>query len=590
MLSHIFSAQLRQRQNWTTPAEHHRIGSSHAPTRLQVTIWVVLLMVAVALSVKAYRLFQVGTYGDDATYVVLTQSLIDSDTYGLINVPGEQPEAAPFPFGYPLLLAPLALLFPNNFDALKMLSIAATLLNATILFWGWPWFSRRSYWWAIAIAGLYTFSLLTIAHTRMVMAEPIFTTFCLSAMLLAEHFARCRQNWRWSLLLGVILTFVVFTRSVGVILVAAIFGYLLFRRGKPYINQLALVAAAMLTVVGLIIGLTSANLSTVLPQRYLYMGNTSFVILQPPDERPSAEPNIVQPAEAAENTEDRLTADLKAFFIFPVTQHLGVDLREALLPIGGGPREQAFAERIGIPFLPLLLGLLTFGLIVLGYIRWLAQEGLSVFNLFAVVYFGVIFLWVWIGPRLLYPIQPQLFLGLLLGIEAILAWIVSFSSGTGRFARLKTGALVSAVAFLILVSIFRNLSPSDTRLHVGDIQLHSQWLKSNTSTSAIVMTEEPQIHFLYSGRKTVPYPTASTSASELEEYLLAQHVDYILVSPKLEWQLNYTPAYSARATHMLPFIAHLTATNRVARVYALEQDLIQVYKVQPTSEANASVR
>lgn len=584
------SAQIRQRQNWTIPAKLHPTSSFPAPTRMQIVIWVVLLVVAVALSVRAYHLFQVGTYGDDAMYIVLARSLIDSDTYGLINVPGDQPEAAPFPFGYPLLLAPLALLFPNNFDALKILSIAATLLNATILFWGWPWFSRRSYWWAIAIVGLYTFSLLTIAHTRMVMAEPIFTTFCLSAMLLAEQAARSRQKWWGWLLLGVTLAFVMFTRSVGVTLVIVIFGYLLFARGREIWKQLSLVVATMLIIVGLIIGLTSADLDTILPKRYLYLGNTSFVVLQPPDERPLAEPHIVQPVEVAEAAENGMAAYLEAFFIFPVTQHLGIDLREALLPIGGGPREQAFAERIGIPFLPLVLGLVTFGLIVLGYTRWLAQEGLSVFNLFALFYFGAIFLWVWIGPRLLYPIQPQLFLGLLLGIEAILVWMVSSLSGAGRFIRFKTGALAAVVTFLILVSIFRNLSPSDTRLHVGDIQQHSQWLKSNTNASAVVMTEEPQIHFLYSGRKTVAYPTASTSASELEAYLLAQKVDYILVSPKLEWQPSYNPMYSAQAVYILPFIAHLVTTNRVVRVYTSEQDLIQVYKVRPYSDANASIR
>lgn len=202
---------------------------SSPPTKIQIAIWCILFILTVFLSLRDYDSFQLGTWSDDSYYVVLAQSLTHSGQYGLINEPGEQPGAAPFPFGYPLLLTPLVLLFPGNLDALKALSLAATLLNVVLLFWGWPWFSRQSYWWGIAIVGLYAFSPLTIEHTRMIMSEAVFTTFCLIAMILAEQVVRGNQNrWGSLLLLSVTLALIPLIRTIGMVLVIGILGYLLF--------------------------------------------------------------------------------------------------------------------------------------------------------------------------------------------------------------------------------------------------------------------------------------------------------------------------------------------------------------------------
>jgi hypothetical protein len=76
----------------------------------------------------------------------------------MINIPGE-PAAGIFPFAYPLFLTPLIRAFPENIDALKIPSLLATISIATVLFWGWGWLSKsKSYWWALAITGLYAHS------------------------------------------------------------------------------------------------------------------------------------------------------------------------------------------------------------------------------------------------------------------------------------------------------------------------------------------------------------------------------------------------------------------------------------------------
>ncbi len=567
------------------PMEHAADHTSGTPNRIQVVIWGALLVLAVILSLKDYQSFQLGTYRDDAFYTVLAQSLVHSNQYGLINVPGDQPGAPPFPFGYPLLLTPFVLLFPNSLDAMKVLSLIATLSNATLLFWGWQWFSRRSHWWGIAVVGLYILSPLTVAHTRMVMSESVFTTFCLAAMLLAEQATRRRQNRWWSLLMSVMLTFVAFTRTVGLVLVITVFAYLLFRIGKRVWKELILIGVMMILLVGVIVGTTPVQASSLLPLRYLRERNASFLIGLGAGIT-STDPSDLLPPEYLKEDEtltsgERLNigALLEDFLVDGAKRHIGQDLRQAVLPVGGGAREQALAERMGVPSLPILVGFLTFGLIALGYFRWFAEEGTSVFNLFAILYFGALLLWNWVGPRLLYPIQPQLHIGFLLGIEAVLLWIPSFGNQDVSH-KLGNALLASAVLILLLLSIHGSLHIDNTRLHVGDLQARTNWLKSNATPSDIIMTEAPLTDFVYSGRKTVRQPESLTSAGELEAFLVDQGIDYILIAPEIKWQPNYIPTYSDRTNRLLSQIAVLISENRISVVYSSERDLIKVFRIQ----------
>jgi len=566
--------------------EHPNDEALSTPKKIQVVIWGAFIVVAVILSLNDYGSFQLGTYRDDAFYTVLAQSLVHSDQYGLINVPGDQPGAPPFPFGYPLLLAPFVILFPDSPDAMKTLSLIATLSNATLLFWGWHWFSRRSRWWGIAVVGLYILSPLTVAHTRMVMSESVFTSFCLAAMLLAEQAARGEQNRWWSLLMSVTLTFVAFTRTVGLVLVITVFAYLLFRIGRRVWKELILIVVMMILLVGAVVGITPVQPSGLLPLRYLRERNASFLIGLGAGIT-SADPGDLLPPEYLKEDETltgrerlHIGALLEAFLVDGAKRHIGQDLRQAVLPIGGGAREQALAERMGIPSLPILVGFLTFGLIALGYFRWFAKEGLSVFNLFAILYFGALLLWNWIGPRLLYPIQPQLHLGFLLGIEAVLFWITSFGNRDVSH-KLGNALLASAVLILLLLSIHGSLRIDNTRLHIGDLQARTDWLKANAVPSDIIMTEAPLTDFLYSRRKTVRQPESLTSAGELEDFLVDHGIDYILIAPQIKWQSNYTPSYSERTMRFLPLIADMVSESRIARVHSSERDLVEVFRVEP---------
>ncbi len=141
------------------------------------------------------------------------------------------------------------------------------------------------------------------------------------------------------------------------------------------------------------------------------------------------------------------------------------------------------------------------------------------------------------------------------------------------------GALVALVALLLLGSVYKNLKPEDSRAHIGDLQARSSWLKANTSSSAIVLSEHAELDYLYSNRRMV-YPVASyNSAAELEAYLAAHRIDYVLIAPHLRWQTDYRASYSEATARLLERTEELAGEGKVTLVYAPTNSLIRVYQV-----------
>ena len=539
--------------NSITPTSDSRF---YAPTRIQIIAWGVVLAVSLLLSVAGYDSFQLGTYQDDSSYAVLAQSLVRSDQYALVNTPNE-PIATRYPFGYPLLLAPFVILFPDKPDTMKILSLIATLMNCTLLFWGWRWFSRgTSYWWGIAIVALYALSPLTVGQTRMVMSEPVFTTFCLSVLLLAERRATSELNSRlvFITLMSIGLFFAIFTRTIGLVLMITVFGYLLATKRTKIWKEILLIVIVMICLVILVITLTPVKVSDLFPSEYMNQ--------------------FTSPSSWRQTN---IETSLASRFLGSVIEYFREHIRQTVLPLGGGQSEQAFAQRLGIPALPILLGFLISGIVILGLVSWFVKEGISVFPIFAVLYFGFVVMWPWRGSRFLYPIQPQLFLGFLLGTSTILLGASRLLNRNALFLSSTKTAIAVVVFALIAVSVYKSLYIDNSRIHVGDLQARSSWLESNAPPSAIVMTEEPQTDFLYSHKKTVSYG-AFSSMSELEHYLNRNNVDFILIAPQLKWQTSYVPAYSDRTIRLLSLLENYP--NRVELVYASERDWVKVFRVE----------
>jgi hypothetical protein len=582
-------------------------GRASKPTRLQIALWAGIVVLGAAVMLHGYNSILLGLRWDDACYVLLARSLLESDQFGLIHVPGATPAPPNFPFGYPFLLVPYILLFPETPDVMKSLSLVATQFNAGLLFWGWRWFTERSTWWGLAVTALYLFSPQTVESSRMVMSEAAFTSFLLAAMLLVGQAVRGQRRWWWGLLMGVVLTLVAFTRTIGLVVTAVVLLYLGLARGRALWRDLVLVLVTMLALVSLVLALTPVQVSGLFPVRYLQQQEVTAAVapsmaatparpsqeaLSPPAEgdqglpiAPTVAATPAQPEESASPTPEedvqggaaRPGGEAGKAFVTVFkrgVRHLLFDLRATVLQIGWFPGAEMLRRAFDVPFVSILLGLGLLGLLCLGYYRWVAAEGWSVFNLVGICYFVVLLLWNWGDPRLLYPIQPQLYFSFLLGLEAVLLWGAA-RAGRSSSRRLVYPCLGGAVAAVVVFwAVGSALAVRDPR----DPRVRTEWLKANSPATAIILTEEPIRDFFFSGRKTLAPPSSLTSADALGAFMDEYGVDYAVVGPRPRRDLG--PEYHEATLRLLSWLEDLEAQGRVELVYESAQDAVKVFRVE----------
>lgn len=525
-----------------------------APSQLQIALWAALCLATVLLSLYRFGSNQIGAIQDDASYILLARSIAFGSDYGLIYAPGH-PAPSQYPFGYPLLLSPLVRLLPGAVEVLKWPSLFATLVSGGLLFFGW----RRlvpssSYWWGLAVTALTLLSTLTLGHAKMVMTEPFFLAFYLAAMLLAERYALGPVKLHHKLLLAVAIVFTVFTRTIGAAAIAGLGLYLLVRLGKAGVPRLIELALFVAALVLLVVVVTPVHLTDLLPTTYLGQMETYPVRVQ--------------------QTSGSLLQQWLAGGVDYFTRHL----RLVIVPVGGGQAETDLARRIGLPFLPALAGLAFSGLMVAGAARLARREGLSAFGLSAVCFIAALFLWPFRAPRFLYPVQPQLFAVFLLGVQALLVAGSRLLKSRPALRPAVSATLVALVVALLALHTVKAARAADSRAHTGDLAARTAWLAAHTDPGAVVMSELPEVDYLYGGRKIVPL-VAAASAADLEQALRGQSVGYVLIAPELLWQAAYQPHYSAKTRAILPLVESLAAAGRLELVFANEAELIRVYKV-----------
>jgi hypothetical protein len=539
----VTSSELRQRR--TTPA-----------TTAQIAAWVALLIAVFWLSLRGIGTFQLGIYQDDASYVVLARSIAFGDHFGMINEPGPPPPGK-FGFGFPLLLAPLMRLFPDNLAATTAVPLLATLLNLSLLCWGWPLLSpNSSRWWGLGIASLHGLSPMIVANSGMVMSEPVFTTFVLTGLLLTEACAR-RRSGRWvSVALGATLTLAFFTRPIGIALWAAALVRLgLANRGKDFPGVLL----GSFGLLALVFATTPVALRDLPPWEFAAEFQKGKPVTA---ESPQKEGFLDQGLEVA------------AGYVFE-------DIRRAIVPAGDGERERAFAERLGFRYGPEVIGGAVTAVTLIGAWRCLRVGALSpVAQLFELFYFGGLLLWPWDAVRYMYPVQPLLSLQFLLGLAVIASWVRARPDRTAVRLGIGTPAAL-AWAALVVLSTWRSLAVGDSRSFTRDLRTGTTWLAANSPPDALVMARYPQAAYLYSGRKTVDL-VAAPSAAAFDRVLNEKRIDYVLLGPKLTWSADGSLEYGDPDRSLLPVLAEMVARGRVELVYTSDpRQKVLVYRVNP---------
>jgi len=466
-----------------------------APVKVRLerqTVILLLILSSALLSLLRFDSVIVGSFFDDAHYIILAESLFAGRGYRLINFPDAPVERA-FPPGWPLLLTPLVGFFPDNFTILKLLALFLWLASIPLIYRLFATRLQSPYLEALVAVVALNPHLVGLSGT--VFSEMAYLFFSLLTLNLFEIWQRQEHRHRVWLLLVVIFIalYTLMVRTIGLTLLVSILLYLLLNRRH---RDLGVIGG--LLMLGLI-PLAWFNLKNggAFVFSESYQKHVNFVT--------SNLVNFVRPWEYL----SILSPESFANSVVPV-----FDLGRVMALITPGPGH----------FFSITLLLL----ILLGYLISLRRYQLH--QLYVALYLAIIYVWsvytLRVELRLLVPLIPFLYFYL----SQAMIWIAGRMTTSNR--KLASSLTLIGFCFLMLIGVVRNYHEWRNPLgeRVIDLSVGSSWISTHAPADSVIMAFSPAATYLYARRQTVAYPESGT---DIEAYIKSNGVDYILVQPKL---------------------------------------------------------
>lgn len=473
------------------------------PSRVERLAPLVAAVLATAAVVLAIEPWPVGVFQDDGIYVVLARALASGEGFRFTQMPGA-PHATHYPPGYPLFLAALwkaAPSFPENVTLFKFAN-AALVGCAAVLTW---WFGRRHAQLgplgAGAAAVLFTACSPVVVLAVMVMSEPLFMVGVIVALAAGERATRS-GTVRDGAIAGAIGAALAMVRTLGILVVPATVLALLLRRRWQAAVATVVVAALGLLPWQLWVGAHAAEVPAVFTGKYGSYGGWLGDAVR--------SGGLAWVMEVIRFNAGRLA--------FESWTHTGTVLGPAWLKVTATCA---------------VVLVLASGFVV-------AWSRVRVVALFALAYIGIVLAWPFAPARFLWGIWPVIGLLCVLGVRGL--------AGTGEAHRLsprRLSAGFAAVALLAGYAKFNVQSAQErwwSQVQGGVAERArplTEWVRTNTDTSAVLATDDDLLVHLYTGRRTVPNntftpqehlvpQTPALAAQALREILATYEVDYVL--------------------------------------------------------------
>jgi hypothetical protein len=435
-----------------------------------------LILLSATLALLRFNSLQIGTSYDDAKYIILAESLASGQGYELINFPRPQIERN-FPPGWPLVLAPFTLIFPQNYDVLKFVSLVLWLASIFLVY---KLFSKRlTSPYLEILTALVALNPLLVGTSVTVMSESAYLFFSLLALLILDR--TDRKHIGWILLAAFLAFYSQQIRTIGIALTISLLVVLLFTKR---FKEGSVVAGVFFFGFLIQAGINLRNGGTVISSGY--------------------EAQVL--SGSAMEKVGQVWANASGYFDQVLTG--------ALVPIFGTRLDATFGWlffllNIAI-LLVLLLGLFTFKL------EWM--------HIYFIIYVaGILAFWNpqvgSVKARFLIPILPFLYFYFLSGLK----WLTKENS------RIAIGISIA----IALVLAARNLQDwrSPIREQMTDLSIGTSWVAENAPADAIVMVNEPVPAYVHVKRKNINFPK---NDQELESYLQNQGIDYLVIAPLLQ--------------------------------------------------------
>lgn len=462
-----------------------------------------ILILLVGLAIWKFNHFQVGAYHDDAQYTVIARSIAQGRQYGLDFGIGEILPTR-YPFGWPLILAPIYSLSDGNLQALKSVAFVFTVANVLILLMGWRYLGFPNKYYGLAVAALCAVSPLFVSHAGMIMSEPAFLFFVLLSICLGVYLGRAtRMSVPAALLLGIALTFSLFIRTIGITVIFAIVFYLFWNRRWLSV-ALAILASSL--------ALTAVVSATTIEWK-----------------------NLIDVAEYLKQYQDPVAwgqsgarIDLLPRMVQGFEIYFGSQIRDVLVPFFDGPTTQMLFDRMNLGFVPSLVNIVVIALIATGFISSARHVWYHPSLIYFLLYLTISIVWPWRNERFLYGILPFLVALMLEGGDVLLNWALSPK-------RVRIGWRSSTALFflglLLSFLVLRTALIESSLNHVMDFRIGAQWLRDNTAPDALIVAQYGEQTQIYAHRPAVHYPAEFEAIPGLSD----ERDIYVLITPIRRW-------------------------------------------------------
>lgn len=439
--------------------------------------------------------------GDNATYIILTKSILSGKGFRDISSPGE-PAHIFYPFGYPLLLTWLIALFPNTVIPLKFFTLLLSLLSLFIFYIFLKELDSKF---------IYFLFLLIILNPNFIeyshweLSEIPYLFFSLLSLYLLKIDNKGESvNITKIILSSLSIAMTYYIRTAGVSLIIAVIFYGLLRRNYKKTLLMALFIFLFLVPWSI--------------RNYL-AGGTGYFKLFLMNDPYNIQSGTIDLTQFIERIIQNI--EIYALKIFP-TMFIS---------------QQELISLLWIPSL---------SLITIGFIMSLTKH-LELKDLYFLFHLIIAMLWptVWSDRRFLIPVLPFLLFYLLSGFNILSIWL--------RFSPIKW----LGITLLILLNIHSSVLQIPKSLseindyRKGDIYSGyppnwinffkvAVWCKENTSKSSVIVSRKPTLFFLFSERKSFCYPFTPQKDSVLSSIRKADYVVVDVLSATTERYL--TPA------------------------------------------------
>ncbi len=411
--------------------------------------------------------------GDNAQFINLGRSLAEG--HGLSEtIEGEPIPHTKYPFGFPLLLAIVHILFPGNLIALKSLIVLLYAISIPFTYLLIRRFAAPPL--SLGVSALCLVSPLLLDYSHQIMSEIPFLLFSLIALLLihrahndsstkdpGEGLLRVPWCSSWILLAIIAIIAAYYIRSAGIILIAT--GIIFFALHKKW-KEAGLIAIG--------------SLLFTLPYqiRNASLGGTPYI-------QQLLSINPYRPEEGAltfTTLTERILANLELYGL-------------KIIPYILLPSSIDTHYFVGAVFSVLILYALIAGLL---------KRHLLIVYLTCYLILYILWPYVWSDTRFLVPVIPILFYTILTSMDELLHLLAR--------ALKKTASRVGIVLFFILLLGSNIYETNNLAEYTGQLSPEwnnyftaAEWIKDNTEPDAKIACRKPYLLNAIASRKATGY-------------------------------------------------------------------------------------